>query len=183
LDLTDHHAKQIAHERKDVSEMQWSPDGSRIVYSTSATGVGVGPTGNNASTSLLKVVVVRTGAVERIAGSHRSPADFGTWSPDGSRIPFMTGHGFPNENYGFGPAEIWTVAADGTSPQMVLSLPGRAFALRWSPDGSELAFSAPDGDAFSSYVVDVNTHEVRRVAPVFLPVWLNDQELIVHIGG
>jgi Tol biopolymer transport system component len=181
--LTTGRVERITHERRDVTEMEWSPDGSHILYSVSIPGVGVGPTPNRASSSDLKVVDVHTHAVYRVAGNHRSPADFGTWSPDGSRIAYMTGREWPNESYGFEPAAIWVVNADGTDPEQILSLAGRGLSLKWSPTGSEIAFTTPDGDGFSTYAVDVNTHEVTRVAPGYLPAWLNDHQLIVHIGG
>ena len=95
----------------------------------------------------------------------------------------MTGHEWPNESYGFQPAAIWVVNADGTNPEEMLSLDGRGLSLKWSPTGAEIAFTAPEGDGFSTYTVDVNTREVRRVAPGYLPTWLGDHSMIVHIGG
>ena len=53
----------------------------------------------------------------------------GTWMPDGRRILYATG------------TDLMVANEDGTERKKVTSLPGRAFWLRWSPDGSVLRFT------------------------------------------
>ena len=180
MDLTTGVSRQVTHERKDVSELEWSPDGTRILYSVTIKAVGKGPTLSRPPSNLLKVVDIRTRHVETIAGDRRSPADFGTWSPDG-QIAYMTNGRFPNGVYAFQHAEIWVADADGGNRRLLLSLGGAGFSLEWSPTGSDVAFSAPDGDALSTYVADVETHQVRRVAPGYVTTWIDDHTMIVHI--
>jgi Tol biopolymer transport system component len=52
-----------------------------------------------------------------------------TWSQDGQQI-----------TYAFG-KELYLAKSDGTESHKLVSLPGTAFFLRWSPDGSRLRFT------------------------------------------
>jgi Tol biopolymer transport system component/DNA-binding winged helix-turn-helix (wHTH) protein len=55
-----------------------------------------------------------------------------TWMPDGHRLLFANGN------------ELTIVNADGSEPRKLISVPGRAFWLRWSPDGKHLRFTLRD---------------------------------------
>jgi len=180
MDLVTDVSHQVTHEPKDVSQLEWSPNGTRILYSVTIKSIGVGPTLSRPPSNLLKVVDVRTRDVETIAGDRRSPADFGTWSPSG-QIAYMTNGRSPNGVYAFQQAQIWVADADGGNRRLVLPLAGAGFSLEWSPTGSYVAFSAPDGDALSTYVADVETHLVRRVGPGYVTAWLDDQRIIVRV--
>src|SRR6185295_11047336 len=59
------------------------------------------------------------------SGAHDRDA---AWSPDGSRIAFISDMG--------GEEEIYTIAQDGLTPALQLTTGGKAqrFAPRWSPD-------------------------------------------------
>jgi Tol biopolymer transport system component len=87
----------------------------------------------------------------------------------------------PNGVYAFQHAQIWVADADGENRRLVLPLAGGGFSLEWSPTGSYVAFSAPDGDTLSTYVVEVETHLVRRVGPGYVTAWLDDHRIIVHV--
>jgi len=74
----------------------------------------------------------------------------GAWSPDGKRVLYANGN------------ELFVADGDGTSAHRMLSLPDRAFELRWSPRGDvvrfifrdpktktvSLAEAPPDGSSF-----------------------------------
>ncbi len=53
----------------------------------------------------------------------------GAWSPDGERIVFARGE------------ELHLARSDGREPRKLATTPGRAFWIRWSPDGTRLRFS------------------------------------------
>ena len=55
-----------------------------------------------------------------------------TWMPDGRRLLIASGN------------ELTVLAADGSDPHKLLSTPGLAFWLRWSPDGRHLRFTVRD---------------------------------------
>ena len=55
-----------------------------------------------------------------------------TWMPDGRRVLFANGN------------ELTVVGADGSDPRKLISTPGLAFWLRWSPDGRRLRFTLRD---------------------------------------
>ena len=56
---------QVTHERHDVSELSWSPDGRRILYSMSIQGPPEQKIFDDGASSVLKVVTLQTGHVER----------------------------------------------------------------------------------------------------------------------
>jgi hypothetical protein len=103
-----------------------------------------------------------------------------TWSPDGSRLAFVTTR-MQRE-------EIWTMAADGKDARPLFKGPfeevGRSGAygvsgnrLSWSPDGSRLAFVLVEDNAKHLVLGDVTSGRWRRIetawreiaAPAFSP--------------
>jgi len=90
-----------------------------------------------------------------------------TWSPDGRRLAFMSWRN--------GKTEIFTMNADGTDPQVLISMPnGDAVDPRWSPTGDAIAFVhvAAGGLADAQdehheriiYVIDLATRAMTRVS-------------------
>jgi tricorn protease len=86
------------------------------------------------------------------SGAHDRDA---SWSPDGSRIAFISDMS--------GEEEIYTVAQDGQSKPVQLTIGGKAqrFAPRWSADASRIAFRDKDGRL---YVVTVADRKIQEIA-------------------
>jgi Tol biopolymer transport system component len=98
---------------------RWSPDGTRIVY-TSWRAAGAEIWTMNADGSGQRRVV----EMER-------PAHMADWSPDGTRIAFSTERGDGN-------FDVYSVDADGGNLQR-LTTSNSYWGPRWSPDGRRLA--------------------------------------------
>jgi Tol biopolymer transport system component len=77
----------------------------------------------------LWIVPTLGGAVRRVPNVLAHDA---TWMPDGRRLLIANGN------------ELTSVGADGSDPHKLLTTPGLAFWLRWSPDGRRLRFTLRD---------------------------------------
>jgi Tol biopolymer transport system component len=90
-----------------------------------------------------------------------------TWSPDGNRLAFMSSRN--------GATELFTMMADGTDQQRVVTMPrGSVIDPRWSPTGDRLVFvhvpeeNAQDDQAASQqriiYVAELATGKLTRLS-------------------
>ncbi|MEZ5965637.1 MAG: S41 family peptidase [Planctomycetota bacterium] len=79
----------------------------------------------------------------------------GEWSPDGTRIAFVSDRS--------GEDEIWLVAQDGSAPPAQLTSGHQAmmYGLHWAPDSKKIAFHDCTNRL---YVVDVQSKAVTEVA-------------------
>ena len=67
-----------------------------------------------------------------------------TWMPDGQRILYSTGD------------DLYIARDNGTESRKFATLPGRAFWLRWSPDGSRLRFTLLNSETHTSMLWEVS---------------------------
>lgn len=109
-----------------------SPDGSEIVYSTSA-GLGMGSDSwlmNNDGSNVRHL--------SRNAGATQSIAALFTWSPDGKTIAYER---LADSSTPFLPAGLWIMNATGGQQQHLADADGgHGYALAWSPDSRKIAF-------------------------------------------
>jgi tricorn protease len=77
------------------------------------------------------------------------------WSPDGSRIAFISDKS--------GEEEVWIAPQDGSKPAEQITTGGHAmrYAPRWSADGSRIAFSDKDGKVF---ILTLATRKLVEIA-------------------
>ena len=111
----------------------WSPDGTRILYSDSQQGdlwiMNADGSGH--------LKIVEDAALERGA----------SWSPDGSRIAFTRTMGpvycVRNPTLRSGPREmdIFVIDVDGTGERNVTDKPGQEWWPSWSPDGTRIVYA------------------------------------------
>ena len=100
-----------------------------------------------------------------------------TFSPDGSRIAFVTNiSGVP---------QVWIMPATGGFPSLVTSFEDPVGFVTWSPNGQWLAFNVAPGGGFNEqiYVVRPDGTELRRLtdggkANNFLDGWSPDGRFI-----
>ncbi|MGD2217166.1 MAG: hypothetical protein PVJ64_10425, partial [Gemmatimonadales bacterium] len=124
----------------DIEDFQLSPKGERALFvargDVFSAPIEHGPTRNLTSS---------TGAHDRLA----------RWSPDGSKIAFVSDMS--------GEEEIYLINQDdsGEPEQLTSGSAGRLYAPVWSPDGSQIAYSNKEGKI---YVLDVETKQQREIA-------------------
>jgi dipeptidyl aminopeptidase/acylaminoacyl peptidase len=157
-------AREIAHGDFTLSmlaiegEPQWSPDGTRIAFVTSPTGLLRDLRGT------VYVVTVATGALDAIGPEFRAAPVALTqpvWSPDGRTLAFTT---FPDDPApSTGDLVLYDVASKTSrtihDPTRTVTLS----QLQWTPDGQSLLFSATDQIYQDVFAYDVATNRFRRV--------------------
>jgi len=150
---------------RDVRDLAWSPDGSRLAYTV--------PQG----------LFVWTAATEErrpLAGcvGGECPTTV-AWSHDGSRIAFSTG------------SRLETIAPDGSDVTTVTSLPNKLGfgSPSWSPDGRRLVFGqfvGPNDERLVSIAVDgtdmkVLGHAAKGSIGFGDPSWSPDGRTIAYL--
>ena len=141
----------------------WSPDGTRLAFSTSRTGQ------RNiwwTSPDMTRPVALTTGSA-----IDEAPV----YSPDGSQVAFVSDRS--------GQRGIWIVAADGGTPRFVAA--ARVLAsVSWSPDATRLVYSAPGGELPQIEIVEVSSGRITKLptqAAANSPVWSPVEDVIAYV--
>ncbi|HET7236921.1 MAG TPA: hypothetical protein VFK59_10880 [Actinomycetota bacterium] len=163
LDLRSGRTERVSSEPVDVFGLDWSPDGSSIVYQTPA---GDGWQLRSLDLGSGKAVTLCCDRGDSIA----SDAD---WSPDGELLLF--GYATPEDNFAL---HTITPTGDDDTPVPPFD-PSRYHGHPvWSPDGSKIAYQGAPG----IWVIDLASGEDRMLdAELWGPVWLDDDTLIVEM--
>jgi Tol biopolymer transport system component len=121
-----------------------SPTGKHVV---SAAGIHT----MNSDGSDFKTIISQPGQGERLC----SPA----WSPDGQSIALLS---LRRDSTGITSIAVVVYAPDGAGADTLVSLPASGvsiwgandnnYSLCWSPDGSQIAFTRPDGKDVGSHI-------------------------------
>lgn len=139
----------------------WSPDGTRIAFSSRRSG----------SNDLYVMNADGTGT--RQLTSTKADDLHPTWSPDGKRIAFARS------------GEIFVANADGSSARSIVASSADDSEPAWSPDGTWIVYvrRVPDTQVSELRLVRPDGSEGRQVigpnAAVYTPAWSPDSARIV----
>ena len=158
---------------QDVGMIEWTADGKSIVYVRGGNLEQIGQANPNPRSlasmpdQSIWIVPFEGGAPKRIAEGH-SPAV----SKDG-HIAFVRN------------SQIWMTNTEGEKPAEVVHMRGVSSNLRWSPDGSQLAFVTARGDHGFISVYHQGDKSVKYLDPSTdhdgSPVWSVDGRRIAFL--
>jgi tricorn protease len=129
---------------------------SRLAVGSQVAGFALSPKGERAlfvARGDIFTAPVEHGPTRNLTNSSSSHDKHARWSPDGSRIVFISDR--------TGEEELWLVSQDGSGRPEQLTRGGSAmrYAPAWSPDGSRIAFSDKDGKL---YILTMSDRRVSR---------------------
>jgi dipeptidyl aminopeptidase/acylaminoacyl peptidase len=159
---------------QEIGELQWTPDAKSVVY---VRGGGKNDRGEYPNPRSLTSGVTQDVWVARLAGA--APRRLGEGSgpavsPTGDRVAFVQGR------------QVWWASLTDTSAAaQLIHARGSAGSLRWSPDGSKLAFISDRGDHAFVAIYDVATKSLRFLDPSTdndgEPAWSPDGKRVAFI--
>lgn len=145
----------------------WSPDGSRIAFTSERDGN-------------FEIYVMNADGTSPVRLTNVAAADDGpAWSPDGNRIAFATNRD--------GNSEIYVMNADGTGQVRITNHNANDADPAWSPDGGRIAFTTNRDGRSEIYVMNADGSALVRLTSNNLgaaqPAWSPDGTTIAFSFG
>lgn len=170
--------KQITNYTKDdgqeVGNYEISYDGAWVAYVrggvANAKGENPNPTSDPEGAKQEIYLIPFAGGTPKLLSDGTGP----TFSPDGKRIAFLK------------KGQIWyAVLGTDLKTRQLLTIRGGAGSLRWSPDGSKLAFVSNRGDHSFIGIYDLNKKTLQYLNPSVdhdnNPVWSPDGKSVAFL--
>jgi Tol biopolymer transport system component len=166
----------------DLADARWSPDGSRVVFSSP-------PMTDQDSRRLFLANADGTGRPRQITSAPGTWWDIApTWSPDGSRIAFLPYERVatdPEDAWDVRPLRVYSVADDSVvdvgsllprdvraanpAPGDQVASAGEGWSFEWAPDGESLIAFPSEGTGYA-VVIDPVTGEATTIDAVVAPI-------------
>ena len=147
----------------------WSPDGTQLAFT------------RHQGATIFLFIRSADGSERRLTKS-KDPEFDAHWSPDGKRLVFTFDKTVPNQ----GDMEVYSIAADGSDLQPVLTSPGKLTHEEWpswSPDGTRIALSSTRDGNQEIYTVLPDGKDLKRLTndPAIdaHPCWSPDSQRVV----
>jgi len=130
---------------------------SRISAANNIESAGLSPKGERAvfcARGDIFTAPIEKGPTRNLTHSSGAHDKWPSWSPDGSRIAFISDM--------TGEEELYVIAQDGSKPAEQITTGGKAFRYQpaWSPDGKYIAFSDKDGKIWVVTMADKKMAEI-----------------------
>jgi dipeptidyl aminopeptidase/acylaminoacyl peptidase len=160
FDLESRRTEPLTSGSNDETDPVWSPDGMRIAFVSKR----VAGDPDRSENDDIFVIDAKPGAeIKRLTSYDGEDDGRIAWSPDGSRIAYLTGIGLPDHSY-----RMWKLAVipstGGTATVLTDSLDRQVIQPSWSPDGATIYMLEEDDR--SQYVAKISASggAVERVA-------------------
>src|SRR5204863_202728 len=154
FDLDKKEEKRLTEGEFTVSDPQWSPDGTRITYTTRPT-----PKADDGALSDVWMITIASRAKKKIGGDSGA-SDNARWSPDGKWIAFT---GSNDRDPGPSTAFLYLYPADGGAPkQLTASFDLSVGTPVWSRDGRNIFFSTSTHEAIEIFWVDLASGQTKQ---------------------
>ena len=139
-DIANLRMRAITDDATDQTAARWSPDGTKILYRSSASAGGndfAAAFGSSSDSQSQLVLVDADGSNPRVLAEGVAAAPLFSFSPDGQRIAYVTETGGAMRSAG----QLTIIDLDGNL-QLQAAAPAGAPALLWSSDGARLLYSS-----------------------------------------
>jgi dipeptidyl aminopeptidase/acylaminoacyl peptidase len=158
---------------QDIADLTFTPDGQSIVFVRGGAPNRAGEIPNPTSDPDGADREIWMVSVEGSAPTRLTEGSNATVSPNGHSVVFVRR------------GQIWSVPAAGGDAEQLLEIRGSASSLRWSPDGTHLAFVSGRGDQSFVCIFDIRDSTMRYLAPTVdqdgSPTWAPDGRQIAFI--
>ena len=135
-------AEQITFDQAYIEQLNVSPDGQRVAYSSDRTG-----------NQDLYVMPIGGAAIQLTADP--APDWAPDWTPDGRDLVFYS--------YRTGNRELWVMPSTGGRAVQLTRNPGVDFISHWSPQGREIAFTSNRTGNLDIWVISADGKESRQI--------------------